>query len=67
MRGYVEQIEKEHFHHGDNCGCEVDLASRPTTRPAFKSWLASMETNLPHGGECDCNGCAEWYFEHKDD
>ncbi len=60
MRGYVESKEREHFNHPDNCGCEVE-----PTGPGFYAWLAQEEADLPHGGECDCDGCGEWYAKQE--
>ncbi len=67
MRGYVENLEREHFNHEDGCNCEIEQAGRTSIRPSFEEFMAAMETSLPHGGECDCEGCGEWYIQHKDD
>ena len=37
MRGYVESLEREHFYHGDNCGCEVHRATLSVTPPEIKA------------------------------
>ena len=42
MRGYVENLEREHFNHPDHCGCECE----PVNRPGFDEFVRKQELQM---------------------